>query len=307
MQYRQFTFIDHDNIENHVHVWMPDSLGNLSGLVQIVHGMGEHAKRYEHFARALTDEDYVVYALDQRGHGLTGKTTDTLGYLGKDGFQSLVQNVNRLFSHMAEEFPNKPMYLFGHSMGSFVSKRYIELHGDRLRGVILSGSSGLLNPMTNFGIFLANRIAKRRGEDFKSDILHQLSFGSFNKRFAPNRTDCDWLSRDSAEVDKYVNDPLCGAVLSAGSFRDFLRGLKTIQKPKELQGIPKTLPIYIVSGDQDPVGEYGKGVKALVQTYRNLAITDVEYQLYEGARHEILNETMRDTVIQDILNWLWRH
>lgn len=307
MQYRQYTFQDHDGIENYVHEWLPEQNGSIVGLVQIVHGMGEHALRYESFAQALTDNGYAVRAMDHRGHGLTGKAMNTVGYLGNDGFQSLVENVDRVFTQLSRDFPNQPLYLFGHSMGSFVSKRYIEVYGGRLKGVILSGSSGLLNPMTNIGIFLASRIARKRGEDFDSHVLRQLSFGSFNKRFTPNRTECDWLSRDTVEVDKYVNDPLCGSVLTAGSFRDFLRGLKAIQKPSSLQGIPKHLPIFIVSGDQDPVGEYGKGVVALFRTYRKLAIADVEYKLYEGARHEILNETVRDEVVADILAWLKRH
>lgn len=304
MPYRQFSFQDQDNIKNYVHAWLPDRKESLKGLVQIVHGMGEHSLRYERFAKALTDNGYAVYSIDHRGHGITGKSTNTLGYLGNDGFESLVANVDQLFTKMNEEFPQLPMYLFGHSMGSFVAQRYIQLHGERLNGVILSGSNGRVNSMVNFGIFLSSRIAKRRGEQFQSNILNQLSFGSYNKRFQPNRTEFDWLSRDVAEVDKYIKDPLCGAILSAGSFRDFLRGLKAIQKPQALRNIPKQLPIYIVSGDKDPVGEFGKGVLTLANLYKSYSITNVEYKLYPESRHEILNEECRDEVTQDIIGWL---
>ncbi len=307
MRYDQSYFDDKDNIKNYVHKWMPDLRESVKGLVQIVHGMGEHSLRYEHFAKVLTDNGYATYSIDHRGHGITGKSTNTLGYLGNDGFESLVANVDQLFTEMNEEFPQLPMYLFGHSMGSFVAQRYIELHGERLSGVILSGSNGRVNSMVNFGIFLSSRIAKRRGEQFQSNMLNQLSFGSYNKRFQPNRTDFDWLSKDVAEVDKYIQDPLCGAILSAGSFRDFLKGLKAIHKPQALRNIPKQLPIYILSGDKDPVGEFGKGVIALVNLYKNYSIANVEYKLYPNSRHEILNEAIRDEVLQDIVAWFAQH
>jgi alpha-beta hydrolase superfamily lysophospholipase len=304
VQYRQFYIQGDDNIKNYVHEWLPDRRDAVKGLVQIVHGMGEHALRYQHFAKALTDNGYATYALDHRGHGLTGKATNTLGYLGPDGFHRLVENVDVLFTHMQAAFPEIPMCLFGHSMGSFVAQRYLQVHGERINGVILSGSNGKLSPMVNFGIFLAKRIAKRRGETFQSKILDQLSFGSYNKKFQPNRTGFDWLSREAAEVDKYIQDPLCGAVLAAGSFRDFLQGLKAIQKPSALRAIPKQLPIYILSGDQDPVGEFGQGVVALANLYKKYSIEHVEYKLYKESRHEILNETDREQVEQDVISWL---
>ncbi|MNR10511.1 hypothetical protein D3C85_1267680 [compost metagenome] len=178
---------------------------------------------------------------------------------------------------------------------------HIGQYPDHVQGVILSGSNGKEGALLNAGIAIATMEAALRGDHFRSLLLTALSFGSFNTKFKPNRTPFDWLSRDEREVDAYINDPYCGAVFTSGYFRDFFRGLKEIHHPQHLSRIRKDIPIYIFSGEDDPVGGQGKGVRRLINTYEQLGIKDISYTLYPGGRHEMLNETNRDEVMRDIV------
>jgi alpha-beta hydrolase superfamily lysophospholipase len=307
MKSETFTFKEGTGPDIFVYKWIPDDGVKVKAVVQIAHGMAETAARYERFAERLTGEGYLVYANDHRGHGKTAGDADRVGDLGDDGFNNMVKEMRRLQAIINEENPGLPFFLFGHSMGSFLLQRYICLYGDDLDGAILSGSNGRVGILLDIGLCIAKREAKKLGRGHRSHKLTKLSFGGYNKPFRPNRTKFDWLSRDEAEVDKYVNDPFCGGVFTAGFFRDFTGGLKIVEDKKELAGIPPELPIYIFSGDMDPVGNFGKGVMKLVKTYRKLGIKDLCYKLYEGGRHEMLNETNREEVMQDVIEWLNRH
>lgn len=306
MKSETFKFKEGTGPDIFVYKWIPDEGVKVKAVVQIAHGMAETAGRYERFAERLTAEGYLVYANDHRGHGKTAVDADRVGDLGDDGFNNMVKEMRRLQAIINEENPGLPFFLFGHSMGSFLLQRYICLYGNDLDGAILSGSNGRVGILLDIGLFLAKREVKKLGRGHRSHKLTKLSFGGYNKPFRPNRTNFDWLSRDEAEVDKYVNDPFCGGVFTAGFFYDLSGGLKTVEDKKELAGIPATLPIYIFSGDKDPVGKFGKGVMKLVKTYRKLGIKDLQYKLYEGGRHEMLNETNRDEVMQDVIEWLNR-
>ena len=307
MRVENFTFVDKGNLQIFVYKWLPDENVQVKGIVQIAHGMAETAARYEGFARALTNEGFIVYANDHRGHGKTAGEVSKLGDLGEDGFNSMVENMHVLNERIKEENPNLPIFLFGHSMGSFLTQRYICLYGSGLKGAILSGSCGKQGVIIDIARLIAKGEIKKIGRSGKSNKLDKLSFGSYNNAFKPNRTAFDWLSRDNKEVDKYIADPFCGTVFTAGFFYDFLGGLKSIADDREVKKVPKDLPIYIFSGDKDPVGKNGKGVLKLVKTYKEHGIKDLTHKLYKDGRHEMLNETNKEEVIFDVLKWLNAH
>ncbi len=307
MKVENFTFTDKGDLEIFVYKWIPDEEVQVKGVVQIAHGMAETAARYESFARALTNDGFIVYANDHRGHGKTAGKIEKLGDLGEDGFNSMVENMHGLNEQIKKENHNLPIFLFGHSMGSFLTQRYICLYGNGLKGTILSGSCGKQGIIIDIARLIAKGEIKKIGRSGKSNKLDKLSFGSYNNSFKPNRTAFDWLSRDNKEVDKYIADPFCGTVFTAGFFYDFLGGLKSIADNMEVRNVPKDLPIYIFSGDKDPVGKNGKGVLKLVKTYKEHGIKDLTYKLYKDGRHEMLNETNKEEVTFDVLKWLNAH
>lgn len=302
-----FTFKRTENIESFVYKWKPEENIKIKAVLQIAHGMAETASRYERVAERLTKEGYIIYANDHRGHGKTAKEIEKLGDLGEDGFNAMIEDMHELNKIIKKENPNIPIFLLGHSMGSFLTQRYICLYGKELEGAILSGSSGSKGMLTDIGRFLAKREIRKIGRSGKSKKLDKLSFGGYNKAFIPNKTNFDWLSRDEKEVKKYIDDPFCGTIFTAGFFYDLLGGLKLIANINEVSKVPKNLPIYIFSGDKDPVGQNGKGVLKLVRAYKNQGIKDLTYKLYRDGRHEMLNELNKDEVIEDLLTWLKSH
>ncbi|HON60036.1 MAG TPA: lysophospholipase [Smithella sp.] len=307
MKSENFTFRTDDGAEIFTYRWTPQEAA-MRGVVQIAHGMAEHAARYERFAEALTRAGYAVYANDHRGHGKTAGSLDKIGYFAdENGWEKVVRDLHTLTDIVKQEMSGKPVFLFGHSMGSFLARHYAMLYGSEISGLILSGTGadpGLLGKM---GLLIAKMDAKLHGRKAKSDIMNKLSFGAFNKAFKPNRTEYDWLSRDHAEVDKYIRDPWCGAVFSAGFFCDMLRGLAVIHQKANIARIPKTLPVYIFSGAKDPVGANTKGVLKVYNALKNAGIQDITLKFYDDGRHEMLNEINREEVFADVVAWLERH
>lgn len=301
-----FTFKDEEDVEIYVYKWLPEGKA-VKGIMQISHGIVETASRYERFANALTTAGYIVYANDHRGHGRTAKTVENVGYLGDDGFNWMVKDMKQLNDIIKDENPGLPVFLFGHSMGSLLSQMYIYLYGDSIKGVILSGTSGKQKLRVEIGIRQAAAEVKKLGLKAKSEKLTELMFRGNNNSFKPCRTKFDWLSRNTKEVDKYIKDPFCGGVLSAGFFYDFLRGLKEIHKLENMKNISKELPIYIFSGEMDPVGKNCKTLYPLIRTYEKLGIKDVSCKFYKGGRHEMLNEINKDEVTKDVIDWLDAH
>lgn len=301
-----FTMTDPHGTKAHVYQWLPDQEADIKGVLQIVHGMCETAERYARFASALTAAGYAVYAHDQRGHGLTAGSVERLGDVGENGFPLMVQDILRLGGIIRGNHPAVPLFLMGHSMGSFLVQKVIQAHSEGYEGFILSGTNGprsMLQP----GKMLASIQSKLQGASHRSLMMNAIVFGGFNRAFSPARTDFDWLSRDPDEVDRYIEDPFCGAICTASFFRDFLGHLQEIQRPAGYDGIPRNKPIYLFSGDKDPVGLNGKGVERLASIYRGLGIPDVECRLYPDGRHEMLNEMNRDEVTADALAWLESH
>lgn len=303
MKRTEFTFKTKDQKDIFVYKWSPST--NAIGVFQIVHGMAEHAERYQHFAAYLTGKGFVVYAHDQRGHRKTAGSLERVGFFAhENGWHLVTDDIKQLTDIIAEQNPGLPIFLLGHSMGSLLIRTYITKYHDHLKGVILSATSGESGFMVKMGKKVSKILASIKGKEAPCKLLDQMSFGKFNQAFKPNRTRFDWLSRDNAEVDKYVNDPYCGTVFSTQFFNDMLSGVDYNNQPENMAKIPKDLPIYFIAGSLDPVGANGEGVKKVFSDYQKAGIKDIELKLFTEARHEILNETNKLDVYDAIINWV---
>lgn len=291
-----------------VYKWIPEKDIEVKGVVQIAHGASEHGKRYESFAEILTCNGFIVYANDHRGHGLTAENEDELGHFGdEDGWKLVVQDMHELTEIIKEENKELPIFLFGHSMGSFLSRNYIFLYGNELNGVILSGTGHNPAPLVRFRHMMALREMKKIGNKSRSYKINKLTFGSYNNKFKPFRTESDWLTRDEKEVDKYIEDKMCGQVFTALCYRDLFIGVKEISNMNNIRKTPQELPIFIISGDMDPVGNNGKGVQKVYRMYKKAGIKDLSIKLYKEGRHEILNEVNKEEVYKDIIDWIKKY
>ncbi|MBP1961725.1 alpha/beta fold hydrolase [Paenibacillus aceris] len=309
MRRQHFIWQDLQHNNHFVYEWLPEEAISIKGIVQIAHGMAETAGRYERLAKVLTKKGYAVYANDHLGHGRTAGSPDAVGKFGKNSFLQMVDNMGQITQHIRKRYQEHlPLFVMGHSMGSFLTQHYMGSYlmqfPEHVQGIILSGSNGSEGAALNVGIALATAEAAIRGDHHRSSLLTSLSFGAYNKKFTPNRTSFDWLSTDPVEVDKYVDDPYCGVVFTSGFFRDFFRGLKEIHRPDHVRRVPADLPIYIFSGEEDPVGGHGKGVRRLIRMYEAYGLRNVSSKLYPGGRHEMLNEVNREEVMDDLAAWL---
>jgi alpha-beta hydrolase superfamily lysophospholipase len=315
-----------DGVRLYVRNWKPGAgpEGKPRAVLHIVHGMAEHSLRYERLARRLNQAGIEVWAADQRGHGRTAADGNNdpgkgglLGHCAdRDGFNRVTADIDIINRAIRKERPGVPLFLMGHSWGSFVAQNYIETFGglnasgkDRviLAGCVLSGSRGPGGVKTALGLPFMTILAFFKTSRGKSRLARAAADGPYSRPFRPNRTAFDWLSRDESEVDAYVEDPLCGNLCSAGFYRDLVRGLNRIHRQEAIRNIRPDLPVYIFSGTADPVGEMGESPMALSAAYRIAGLKDVELVLYPEARHEALNETNRDEVTESLLSWLERH
>lgn len=293
-----------DGKDMHVYVWQSEHLA-AKAVIQIAHGMAEHALRYDPFSKWLTEHGFIVYANDHRGHGKTYQSEKEKGFFATDdGFQIVVNDLADLTKDIKVKHPDLPIFLLGHSMGSFLVRRLIQLQGEMYTGVILSGTSDDQKLLGKLGLLVAKLEKKMRGPYAKSRLMNYLIFGGYNKNFPSPRTDFDFLSRDAASVDAYIADKNCGFICTTSFYVDLLSGLQLIHRQSEMMKTPKDLPIFFIAGDKDPVGNNGKGVQNVYEQYVNLGFRNVFLKLYEGGRHEMLNETNRQEVYEDITNWL---
>lgn len=293
-----------DGASIHVYHWSPDfEIGR--GIVHIVHGLSEHAGRYEAFAEELTDEGYQVFAHDQRGHGRTTTDSDGFGYVADaDGWRILVSDTIELGCAERQRFPQLPFYLFGHSMGTYVVQDILGLKPELADAAILSGPNGEAGLLTRIGRLIARVERLRLGRHGRSDLINTLSFGAFNRGFTPNRTSYDWLTRDEQAVDRYIADPCCGFIATNQFWVDLLDAIVAIARPENRARIRRNLPIYIFSGRNDPVNNQGRGAEYLAETLRSMGVRNVSYRIYPKGRHETLNELNRDEVMGHIIEWL---
>jgi alpha-beta hydrolase superfamily lysophospholipase len=294
----------------HGYEWLP--AGQTQAVVVIAHGMAEHAARYARFAAALTAAGFAVYAFDHRGHGHTGQNSgspgnNNLGHMGdQDSWNRAVGDLAAVCRMAAARHPGKPLLLFAHSMGSFMGQQFLYEHGAMLAGAVLCGSTGKPPPIAALGRLVTRMERLRLGRRGVSTLVQSLSFDAFNKRFQPQRTDFDWLSRDPAEVDKYIADPFCGFPITVQSWIDLLDGLQEIARPENQARIPKALPVFVIAGRHDPVSGGGASLRQLLQAYAAAGLTRVESRFYDEARHELLNETNRDAVTADVIGFFRR-
>jgi alpha-beta hydrolase superfamily lysophospholipase len=295
----------------------PGSASQPLAIVHIVHGMAEHSQRYGRLAEKLCEAGIEVWAADQRGHGKTAdigiNNPGKGGILGhcadSDTFGRITADIHGINEAIQKLYPGIPLFLLGHSWGSFIIQNYIEGKngGLTINGCVLSGTRGPDGFKIKSGIPFMTVLAALRGQRKGSKIARAMADGPYNQPFRPNRTDFDWISRDEAEVDAYVNDPHCGYLCSTGFYRDLARGLYRIHQPEQMACIDRDLPVYILSGSADPVGDMGVSPTKLVNAYCLLGIKDLEFVLYPGARHETLNETNREEVMGNLLSWICRH
>lgn len=282
---------------------VPD--GKPRAVVQIAHGIAEHIDRYRPFMEFLADNGFVAAGNDHLGHGKSIRVPEEQGFFAeKDGWWRVVDDMDKLHDIMSNEYPELPYVLFGHSMGSFLTRTYLIKHPDKYDGVILSGTGHQSPALVLGGNAAASVMAKLNGAMGDGTKLDSLAFGSYLSKIENPRTKFDWLSRDAEQVDKYIADPLCGFVGKIGLYRDMMQGIKFITDKKNIAQMNKEKPVYFMSGDGDPVGDYGKGVERAYKAFCDAGLHDVFMRLYPGGRHEMLNETNKEQVYQDILNWL---
>jgi alpha-beta hydrolase superfamily lysophospholipase len=303
MQADTFTMAGADGVELFVYRWLP--AGPRRAVVQVAHGMAEHAGRYARLAQALTGAGYGVYANDHRGHGQTCRSRDELGFFGRrNGWSLCLDDLWKLNRRIASEHPGTPIVLLGHSMGSAMAQQFMGEHGDALAGVVLSGPTGAPTALSAIGRHILKLERLRLGPQGHSKLAQALTFSAFNKQFHPARTAFDWLSRDPAEVDKYGADPLCGFAPTVQMWIDFLDGWTAASTPGHRARIPKNLPIYVIAGGRDPVSGNTKQIVPMLEAWRAAGLQNIQHRFYPEARHELFNETNRDEVTADLIRWL---
>ena len=286
-----------------LYTWLPAS--EPKAVVQVVHGMAEHAGRYARLAQALNTQGIAVYAQDLPGHGRTAANIDALGHVADEGsWAQLLAAVHGVRAHIEQQHADLPLFLLGHSMGSFIAQHHLVEHGAGLAGAVLSATSGTLGPLRAIGLKLNQIEISLFGPQYRSALTEALTFKTFNKAFKPTRTGSDWLSRDLAEVDAYVADPYCGFRCSAALWAGLLKSGASLLHAKRLARIPASLPVLLIAGSIDPVCTGGRGTHLLAEHYRKAGLGEVTTLIYEGARHELLNETCREAVTADVLDWL---
>ena len=306
--FQEFTFLSSDgHTQLHGAQWTPADREPIA-VLQIAHGVAEHILRYDDFARYLNDRGILVAGHDHLGHGKSLPEGGTPVYFG-DGstWETVVDDIHLLHDRLREQYPDLPILLMGHSMGSFLSRSYLIRYPGTVDAAIIMGTGYQSPAIVTGGRAIAKAAGKRHGFKAHSPRVEALAFGAYNKAFAPNRTEVDWLSASDNNVDAYIADPLCGQKASIGLFYEMLGGIRFISTPKNIASMNRNTPILFISGDKDPVGEMGKGVKRAYEAFRRAGVRDVELKLYKGLRHEILNEDCRAVVYNDLWSWIEKH
>lgn len=287
----------------HARMCVPDA--EPRAIVQIIHGIAEYIGRYDEFMNFLADNGIIAVGTDHLGHGKSIESEEQTGFFAYDnGWDYVVRDEEVLRLAMHENYPELPIIVFGHSMGSFMTRTLLIRYPDAFNAAIISGTGNQGAALVNGGLFMGNLVTGLRGAHHYSKFLNNLAFGSYNKIYDNPKTEYDWLSRDEANVQKYIDDPLCGFIPSCSLFRDMMTGVKFITNKKNLTAMNKDMPVYFMSGDMDPVGECGKGVQKAYNNFLEAGMKDVSIKLYPGGRHEMLNEINKDEVYADILAWL---
>ncbi len=289
----------------HAIKWIPE--GQPVAILQIIHGMQEYVDRYDEFARFMAEKGILVMGNDHLGHG--GSVSNGKGTYGyfckKDPATVLVRDAHRLKKLVQEEYPGVPVFILGHSFGSFVAREYITRYGTGINGAIIQGTAYMPGGTVNSLSAMVSVMQFFMGEKYRSEMINNMAFKGYLKNIQNPRTKSDWLSHNEASVDKYVADPACNFVFTLNGFKTMAELIKRIQDSDKLEDIPKELPILITAGKEDPVGNYGEGPSKVYDIYKNqLNIKNVELKLYDGMRHELQQEIGREKVYEDQFAWL---
>lgn len=277
-------------------------------LIQIVHGMQEHIGRYDGFARFLVSQGFAVCAEDHIGHGGSAASAADLGHMGADAKEHLVADVQALRTlALAKVGEDTPYVVFGHSMGSFIARAFLARHGRGVRAAVICGTGNMPVAVSRMGNLLARAVATVRGRDFRSPFLESIVIGGFGRAIPGAQTPLDWLSTDPAVVRAFQDDPLAGAPFSAAAYAALTDLTAETSSPKSIRRIPKDLPVLFVAGAEDPVGGRGRAVRKAARLFERVGIKDVTCIVYEGMRHEILNEPEHMQVYRDVVFWIEEH
>lgn len=301
---KEFNFLSSDNETNiHMVMWEPKNEAKL--IVQIIHGVTENIMRYEELAHFLNERDILVVGIDLLGHGLSTNSGNKKMYFGKEGsWFDVVKDVDTCLSIVKKDYPNIPYVMLGFSLGSFLLRTYLIDYPNNCDGAIIIGTG----QTSNFQIVLAQMVVKNEtkkyGDNVATEQIRKLTFETYNKKFAPNRTPYDWLCSNNEELDKYINDPLRGEAMTVGLFREMLSGMKYTGNIRNIKKMNKDIPILLLSGSQDPVGDFGKGFDKAIRRFKRANIQSISSILYSNLRHDILHENIRLKIYNDIYIWL---
>ncbi len=294
----------------HAVIWTPDNFNedegensDIKGVLQITHGMVEFIERYEDFARFMTENGFIVAGHDHLGHGKSSDEKDWGYFAEKNPSDILVKDMHKLRRYLSKRYEGYPYFMLGHSMGSFLLRKYLSNFGEGLSGAIIIGTGSKNTAEVSFGKKICRILALKYGWHHKSRFVHKFAIGMYDSHFDEDENNC-WITKDKEILSEYNANPACSFVFTLNGFYGLFDTIYYINKPSSINAIPKDLPILIASGDKDPVGDFGKGTKKAYETYAKAGIIDITLKLYENDRHEILNETDRDIVYNDILAWI---
>ena len=300
----EFRYASRDGVtEIHAIEWKPE--GEVKAVLQICHGMVEYIDRYDAFAQYLCEQGIYVTGNDHLGHGQSVQSEEYYGYFNeKQGNQFVIGDIHKLREMTQQKYPDVPYFMLGHSMGSFLLRQYLTMYGKGLSGAIIMGTGDKGAFILDAGRALCRIIAAFKGWKYRSTFINQMGLGGYNRKFEPGQTDKDWISSDPETCRKYIADPLCSFTFTVNAYYHMFGGMKVLAKKESIQKVPKELPVFFVAGADDPVGSFGKDVKRVYERYVSAGIQDVRIKLYEGDRHEILNETDRQQVYEYLYNWI---
>lgn len=310
MQMKSFSFTRPDGCELWCNRWFPDEEQTVKGIVILQHGIKEHSLRYDRFATILAESGYIVQGYDLRGHGRTAEIGVMKNKSNWDkvadynGDKILIEDLHTVVESLKNEFSDKKIFLIGHSFGSFIIQRFIELYDNMINGVVLLGSCGPDKSLVFTGNVISKIVRFFTGKNYYSKFLNNLFFGSYNKKIKNPKTEFDWFTHDELVVQMYCSDNWCGHLLTNSYLLDITNLLKVTHKKKNISKISKDLSILVAYGLEDPVGKYGKTISKLVEIYKANGIKDLEEKCYQNCRHELLNEIIKEDIEKDIITWL---
>ena len=304
MKRQTFGLNSHDGRTRlHGVVWRPE--GEPKAVLQLVHGMVEYIERYDGFASYMAQQGFLVVGHDHLGHGESIVTKEDYGYFEEmNGNRVLLEDIHQIRKIYQDKYPDLPYLILGHSMGSFLVRQYLYLYGQGLQGAAILGTGDMSREVLRFGMFLTSAMAAHKGWRHRSKLVQAIAFGSYNKRFKPRRTNCDWICSEESVVDEYVKGEKTTFIFTLNGFYNLFYSLYCLTNKSYLERMPKSLPVLFAWGEEDPVGDYGKGVRRVIRQFQEVGMEQVDTMAYPGCRHEILNEKNRMQVYEDIGGWL---